>query len=173
MGQTGRRSIPGSGNLPARSSFQQQIPAVAAESFDLWQKSSSNRLFRAATRKLFLQYPWKQYAGDPIWIPPLRGYQKEQVGYTKNPFYDRNEIQTFLALRNGEVCGRIAAILNVGHNEYHKENLGFWGFFESIDDQEVADALFAAVRGWFAERGIRHLRGPANPSLNSEVGAAH
>ena len=88
-------------------------------------------------KKLFLQYPWKQYAGDPIWIPPLRSYQKEQVGYAKNPFYDRNEIQTFLALRGGEVCGRIAAILNVAHNEHHKENIGFWGFFESIDDQEV------------------------------------
>jgi GNAT superfamily N-acetyltransferase len=121
-------------------------------------------------KKLFLQYPWKQYAGDPIWIPPLRGYQKEQVGYAKNPFYDRNEIQTFLALLGGEVCGRIAAILNVGHIEHHKENLGFWGFFESIDDQEVADALFEAVRDWFAERGIRHVRGPTNPSLNSEVG---
>ncbi|MHB8903297.1 MAG: GNAT family N-acetyltransferase [Thermoguttaceae bacterium] len=121
-------------------------------------------------RKLFLQYPWKHYAGDPVWIPPLRAYQKEQVGYTRNPFYDRNEIETFLAFRGGEVCGRIAAILNVGHNEYHKENLGFWGFFESIDDQEVADALFDAVRRWFAERGIGHLRGPTNPSLNSEVG---
>lgn len=121
-------------------------------------------------KKLFLQYPWKQYAGDPIWIPPLRGYQKEQVGYAKNPFYDRNEIQTFLALRGGEVCGRIAAILNVGHNEHHKENIGFWGFFESIDDQEVADALFSAVRDWFAERGIHQLRGPTNPSLNSEIG---
>ena len=121
-------------------------------------------------KRQFLQYPWKQYAGDPVWIPPLRGYQKEQVGYTKNPFYDRNEIQTFVALRGGQVCGRIAAILNVGHNEYHKENLGFWGFFESIDDQEVADALFDAVRAWFAERGIRQLRGPTNPCMNAEVG---
>ncbi len=121
-------------------------------------------------KRRFLEYPWRQYAGDPVWIPPLRAYQKEQVGYSKNPFYDRNEIQTFLAFRGGEVCGRIAAILNVGHNEYHKENLGFWGFFESIDDQEVADALFDAVRQWFADRGIRQLRGPANPSLNSEVG---
>jgi GNAT superfamily N-acetyltransferase len=121
-------------------------------------------------KKLFLQYPWKQYQGDPIWIPPLRSYQKEEVGYARNPFYDRNQIQTFLALRGGEVCGRIAAILNLGHNEYHNENLGFWGFFESVDDQEVADALFGAVRDWFGERNIHHLRGPTNPSMNGEIG---
>ena len=121
-------------------------------------------------KKQFLQYPWKQYAGDPCWIPPLRPYQKEQVGYSKNPFYDRNAIQTFLACRSGEVCGRIAAIHNVGHNEYHNEKLGFWGFFESVDDQEVADALFGAVRDWFAERDIHQLRGPTNPHMNSEIG---
>lgn len=121
-------------------------------------------------RKQFLAYPWKQYAGDPHWIPPLRGYQKEQVGYAPNPFYDRNRIQTFLAYRGGEVCGRIAAILNVGHIEYHKEPLGFFGFFESVDDQEVADGLFRAVCDWFAERDIHQVRGPTNPSLNAEIG---
>lgn len=121
-------------------------------------------------KKQFLEYPWKQYAGDPIWIPPLRVYQKEQVGYSKNPFYDRNQIQTFVAYRDGEPCGRIAAILNVGHNEHYNEKRGFWGFFESVDDQEVANALFGAVRDWFAERGIHQLRGPTNPSLNSEIG---
>lgn len=121
-------------------------------------------------KKQFLEYPWKQYAGDPIWIPPLRTYQKEQVGYSTNPFYDRNQIQTFVAYRDGDPCGRIAAILNVGHNEHYNEKRGFWGFFESVDDQEVANALFGAVRDWFAERGIHQLRGPTNPSLNSEIG---
>ena len=121
-------------------------------------------------KKHFLQYPWRQYEGDPIWIPPLRSYQKEQVGYSKNPFYERNQVQTFLAYRDGEVCGRIAAIHNVAHNETHNENRGFWGFFESVDDQEVADALFGAVRDWFAERGIYQLRGPTNPNMNGEIG---
>lgn len=121
-------------------------------------------------KKRFLEYPWKQYQADPIWIPPLRAYQKEQVGYTKNPFYDQNKIQTFLAYRGGEVCGRIAAIHNVAHNEQHKENRGFWGFFESVDDQEVADALFGAVRDWFALRDIHQLRGPTNPNMNGEIG---
>jgi hypothetical protein len=96
--------------------------------------------------------------------------QKALVGYKPHPFYERNQIQTFLALRERTVCGRIAAVLNRTHNEYHSENRGFWGFFECVDDQEVADGLFDAVKEWFAERGIRSLRGPANPSINYTVG---
>jgi hypothetical protein len=79
-------------------------------------------------------------------------------------------MQTFLAYRGGEVCGRIAAILNHGHNERHNERIGFFGFFESIDDRQVAEALFRGVVEWFAERGIHRIRGPMNPSLNYELG---
>ena len=121
-------------------------------------------------KKRFLEFPWSQYQGDPNWIPPLRQNQKEMVGYARNPFYDDNQIQTFLATRSGRVCGRIAAILNRGHNERFDESRGFFGFFECVDDQTVASALFDAVRGWFAERDIHKLRGPANPSMNHEVG---
>ena len=121
-------------------------------------------------KKRFLEFPWSQYQGDPNWIPPLRQNQKEMVGYARNPFYDDNQIQTFLATRSGRVCGRIAAILNRGHNERFDESRGFFGFFECVDDQTVASALFDAVRGWFAERDIHKLRGPANPSMNHEIG---
>jgi GNAT superfamily N-acetyltransferase len=121
-------------------------------------------------RKQFLMFPWSHYRGDPNWIPPLRQNQRELVGYVRHPFYEKNEVQTFLAYQSGEVCGRIAAILNRGHIERHNEQRGFFGFFECIDDEEVARGLFDAVRQWFAERGILSLRGPANPSLNYEVG---
>jgi GNAT superfamily N-acetyltransferase len=121
-------------------------------------------------RKQFLNFPWTLYQGDPNWIPPVRLNQKELVGYARHPFYERNRCQTFLALRGGEVCGRIAAILNVGHNERYEERRGFFGFFECVDDQQVAGGLFDAVRRWFAEQGIRRLRGPTNPSLNYELG---
>ncbi len=128
---------------------------------------------RVATRrdrKQFLEFPWTLYRNDPNWIPPLRGNQKELVGYTSHPFYERNRAQTFLAVRGEEVCGRIAAILNWGHNERYRERRGFFGFFECVDDQEVADGLLDAVRQWFADQGIWCLRGPTNPSLNYEVG---
>jgi GNAT superfamily N-acetyltransferase len=121
-------------------------------------------------RKAFLEFPWRLYRDDPNWIPPLRGNQKEMVGYSHNPFYDRNRSQTFLAYRDGEVCGRIAAILNYGHIERYNDLRGFFGFFDCRDDREAAHGLFDAVRDWFAGQGIRKLRGPTNPSLNYELG---
>jgi len=128
---------------------------------------------RVSTRrekKQFLEFPWTLYRDDPYWIPPLRGNQREMVGYRPHPFYLRNRAQTFLACRGNEACGRIAAILNRGHIERHEERRGFFGFFECVDDQEVANGLFDAVRQWFADQEIHRLRGPANPSLNHEVG---
>jgi GNAT superfamily N-acetyltransferase len=121
-------------------------------------------------KKRFLEFPWSHYRGDPNWIPPLRQNQKEMVGYAVTPFYADNEVQTFLATKSGQVCGRIAAILNRGHNERFDERRGFLGFFECVDDQTVASALFDAVREWFADRDIHKLRGPTNPSMNHELG---
>ena len=97
-------------------------------------------------RRAFLRYPWELYRGDPNWIPPLRGDQKELVGYRHHPFYETNRVQTFLARRGGKVCGRVAAILNRDHIEFQHDPRGFFGFFECVDDQEVADGLLDAVR---------------------------
>lgn len=121
-------------------------------------------------QKQFLHLPWELYKGDEYWIPPLRDNQKELVGYKKHPFYENNESQTFLAFQDDKPVGRIAAIWNKAHNERYDEKRGFFGFFECIDDQEVANGLFDAVKAWFAERDIPLLRGPTNPSLNYECG---
>jgi GNAT superfamily N-acetyltransferase len=121
-------------------------------------------------KKLFLSFPWSLYRGDPNWVPPLRVDQKGLVNYRPHPFYKNNAIQTFLAYRSGEVCGRIAAILNRDHIEHTSERRGFFGFFECVDDQQVAKALFDAVRRWHAEHDVHMLRGPTNPSLNYTLG---
>ncbi len=121
-------------------------------------------------QKAFIKFPWKLYKGDPNWIPPLIMNIKELLNYKKHAFYDRAEIQTFLATRNGEIVGRIAAIIDHAHNDYHKEERGMFGFYESVDDQAVSDALFDAAKSWFAERKIFLMRGPANPSQNYEWG---
>jgi GNAT superfamily N-acetyltransferase len=130
-------------------------------------------IHRVKTRRQqrqFLEFPWELYQGDPNWIPPLRSNQKELVGYKPHPFYERNSIQTFIAMRGDEVCGRIAAILNHGHNVRYNERRGFFGFFECRNDQEAANGLFDAVKRWFADQGVYNLRGPANPSQNYELG---
>lgn len=121
-------------------------------------------------QKQFLMLPWKIYRGDPYWIPPLRQNQKELVGFARHPFYDESEGQAFLAVRAGEPVGRVLAIVNQPHIERFKERRGFFGFFESIDDQEVATGLFEAAKDWLAERDIHDIRGPMNPSMNYEVG---
>jgi len=121
-------------------------------------------------RRRFLSLPWKIYQGDENWIPPLRQNQKELVNYSPHPFYDENKIQTFLATIDGEAVGRIAALVNYGHNRRYKEDRGFIGFFESIDDQAVAEGLFDAARRWLKEQGMTCLRGPMNPSMNHECG---
>lgn len=119
-------------------------------------------------QRTFVDFPWTLYADDPNWVPPLRDNQRRLLGYKHHPFHEIAEVQTFLARRNGQVCGRVAAILNHAHNKTYNERRGFFGFFESINDQQVADALFAAVADWFAQRGIRAIRGPTNPSMNYE-----
>src|SRR5262245_16807897 len=121
-------------------------------------------------RKQFLELPWQINRGNPNWVPPLRQNQEELVGFRHHPFYDDAEGQTFLALASGKPVGRVMAIVNHCHNRLHKENRGFFGCCASIDDQDVAAGLFAAVRDWFAARGITALRGPANPSMNYEAG---
>lgn len=121
-------------------------------------------------RRRFLRFPWELYKNDQNWTPPLLLNQKELLNYIRHPFYDQAEVQTFLAWREGRVVGRIAAIVNQGHLARYKDECGFFGFFESIDDQQVADALFDAAKAWLTERGMKRVRGPANPSMNYECG---
>lgn len=130
-----------------------------------------NAVTNRRDRKRFLEFPWRLYRDDANWVPPLRTNQRELVGYKRHPFYDDAEVLTFLATRGGEVCGRVAAIINHAHNRrYPQDPRGFLGFFECIDDAEVATALFTAARDWLAERGLKNIRGPVNPSLNYECG---
>jgi len=124
-----------------------------------------------AQKKDFLNLPWSLHSGDPNWVPPLRSVQIEMVNYKHHPFYNDAEVQTFIARQGRTVCGRIAAIDNFGHNRrYADDQVGFVGFFESIDDQQVANPLFAAAQEWLAGRNLPCMRGPMNPSLNHECG---
>ena len=117
-------------------------------------------------KKQFVQFAWDHYRGDPNWVPPLRRDQRERLGFLPHPFYDNAEIQTFLAVRQGEVVGRIAAIVDHGHNTRFNEKRGMFGFFECVQEQEVADHLFDAAVAWLRERGMTCARGPNNPSQN-------
>jgi len=109
------------------------------------------------------------YASDPHWVAPLRD-DLAKVFRDENPFFRHGEIQLFVARRGGEDVGRIAAILDRNHNEFHGEKAAFFGYFEADDDPEIAKALLDAAALWGRERKMTVLRGPTNPTLNDEAG---
>lgn len=89
---------------------------------------------------------------------------------TKNPFFEHAEAEYFLAESSGAVVGRIAAIANRLHNEFHDDKVGFFGFFETVNDQGVANALLDTASAWLRARGFDTMRGPASFSTNDESG---
>jgi GNAT superfamily N-acetyltransferase len=118
----------------------------------------------------FIAFPYTLHRRDPQWVPPLRMDVRTILSPKKNPFFEHASARYFLAWRNGDIVGRIAAIKNDSHNTLHKDNVGFYGFYESIDDQAVATALFDQAAAWLRERGLDTMRGPMNPSINDECG---
>lgn len=67
--------------------------------------------------RLFLRFPWKVYAGDPHWVPPLLAAVRDKLDTRRHPFFRHGEAASFLAFRDGEPIGRIVAIVDQNHNE--------------------------------------------------------
>jgi hypothetical protein len=118
----------------------------------------------------FIRLPWKIYGEEPFWVPPLIGDMKKLFDKSNYPFFSHSSADFFLARRNGEVVGRIAAILNNNHNSFRNERTAFFGFFESINDKAVAAALLDRAAQWARDQGMSQLRGPMNYSTNETVG---
>ena len=118
----------------------------------------------------FVKSQWYFYQNDPNFVPPIIADRKKLLNTKKNPFYKHSVIQLFMAVSDGLVIGRIAAIINDNHNKTWKDKVGFFGFFECINDQKVANSLFDAAADWLKARGMESMRGPENPSQNDEVG---
>ena len=124
----------------------------------------------AADLKLFIDFPHQLYRGDPNYVPELFIAQRDLLSPKKHPFHKHSSLQSFLAYDNNKVVGRIAAILNNNHNEFNKTNDGFFGFFDCINDQQIADMLFEAVYRWLLEKKVNNIIGPVNFSTNETCG---
>jgi GNAT superfamily N-acetyltransferase len=118
----------------------------------------------------FLRLPWQIYRGPPHWVPPLLQDVRFKLDRSRHPFFEHARMELFLARRGPQVVGRVAAIVDDRHNEFHKERTGFFGMFECADDPEAAGALFAAAELWCKDAGMDRLRGPMNLSMNDECG---
>ncbi|KAA2242004.1 hypothetical protein F0L74_16405 [Chitinophaga agrisoli] len=114
----------------------------------------------------FIDFPHDLYKDDPNYVPELFIAQRDLLTPGKHPFHDHSTLQLFLAWRDNKIVGRIAAIHNKNHNVFNNANDGFFGFFESINDQSVADALFQTAEKWLKEKGLQTMIGPVNFSTN-------
>jgi len=117
----------------------------------------------------FIDFPHDLYKDDPNYVPELFIAQKDLL--TTHPFHKHSSLQTFLAYDGDKIVGRIASILNNNHNKFNHANDGFWGFFDCINDQEVADMLFKQAAEWLKNQGIKgKFIGPVNFSTNEACG---
>lgn len=120
----------------------------------------------------FIELPFSLYEDDPLWVAPIRGMQRHVIDPSKgHPFHEHAETACFLARSpSGRAVGRICAIVNRAHNDFHHDKTGFFGFLEAVDDQGVFDSLLETASGWLRERGMDTIRGPMNFSTNEEIG---
>ena len=123
----------------------------------------------------FVDVPWRVHGfnsdtrREEAWVPPLRATVTDILS-PKNPFYQHATRALFVAERGGVPVGRIAAIENAAHNRHHQDRVGFFGFFEAVNDPEVSHSLLNAAETWLRSRSLNRARGPISPSMNHESG---
>jgi len=117
----------------------------------------------------FIDFPHDLYKDDANYVPELFIAQRDLL--TKHPFHKHNTVQCFLLFDGDQIIGRIAGILNNAHNEYNHKNDGFFGFFDCINDQDVANLLFKTAGDWLKNKGVSgKFLGPVNFSTNEPCG---
>ena len=120
--------------------------------------------------RAFIDLQYRLYRNQPHFVPPLRRERLDLFDKARHPFFRHAEGAFFLARRDGRPVGRIEAIVNHAHNEFHGDRVGFFGAFESENDRTVSDALLASAARWLSERRLQVMRGPVTHSTNEETG---
>ena len=119
----------------------------------------------------FVRFPLRIYSKDSPWVPPMWSDELKRLDPKQGPFFGHSDAQLFLARdNNGHPLGRIAAIKFNGHLQIYKDRLGFFGFFECINDQAVADQLIKTAKKWLNQNGLIKMRGPASFTINEQIG---
>jgi hypothetical protein len=139
-----------------------------AEAHDIPADVTITPVQSTADRDAFVRFPYSLYRDDPNWVPPLEMERKDFLDPRKNPWFEFGTVELFLARRQGEVVGRIAAVDDPRYNEFHGTRLGFFGMFECVNDPGVAQGLFDAAAAWVKGRGFQEMMGPVNFSTNYE-----
>ncbi len=121
--------------------------------------------------KQFIDFPHDLFAGDPNYVPELFMAQEALLNPKKSPFFLHSTAEYYVARSpEGKIQGRIAAILNNNYNDFTGEKAGFFGFFDVINDYNVAKTLLDTASDWLREKGLTRVLGPANFSTNETCG---
>jgi hypothetical protein len=120
--------------------------------------------------KRFVKVPFHLHRDHPQWVPPLIFDRMQFLDRGKNPYFEHAEAEYFIAERDGEPVGRITAQIDRRWDEYQGGEDGMFGFFETVDDGEVAAALTGAAEEWLRERGRKRVLGPMDFTTNDELG---
>ena len=118
----------------------------------------------------FAKFPWLIYKNDPFWVPPLLTDVLDRLDPQNNPFWKIAERQCWLALESDTPVGRICAIAYLKTDQTTAPEMGRFGFFECIDNIEVASLLFQTAAAWLKQKGYSNMVGPFNPSPTDEIG---
>ena len=118
----------------------------------------------------FMRMPHLVLGDDPNWVAPLNLLLSEQLTPGKNPLFEHADIALFTAWKDGQLVGRISATVDREHLKKHADDVGFFGFFDTIDDPEVGRALIDAASKFLREHGMKRIRGPVSMSINEEIG---
>lgn len=117
----------------------------------------------------FIDFPYLFFKNHPFWVGDLKKNVLHLLS-DSHPFWKHSIKKLFVVRINGKIQGRIAAIVNYNHNNFHNEKCGFFGFFDCINDEKVSSALFEAASDWLKEQKMEIIRGPVNPSTNETCG---
>jgi hypothetical protein len=132
----------------------------------------SVRIIEVKTKKElydFIKFPFSLYPRDSFYSPQLIRDQLIHFSHA-NPFFKHSEIKFFLAFKGTKAVGRISTIINYRHLDFHKDDAGFFGFFESINDEAVSFKLLGAASDMLKKRNLKIIRGPMNFSTNEDCG---
>ena len=120
--------------------------------------------------KKFVKVPFHVHRDHPEWVPPLIMERMDFLNRKKNPYFDHAEVELLMAERDGVPLGRNSAENDDRWDEYRGGNDGQFGFFETIDDAEGANALLDAGCEWLAGKGREKVYGPMDFTTNDEIG---
>jgi hypothetical protein len=114
----------------------------------------------------FLDVPWRVYRDDPYWVAPIRSDVTKKFE-PSNPFFQYGRLQQFIAVQHGEAIGRIVAAVNDRLIAKEQRQIGLFGFFESVNDFAVFQALMTSAGAWLQSQGMTEVRGPIDLSTHN------